>query len=94
MKKFTLAEFDAIEDGGIIDTGISQNSPDGIFMTNDGGELSWVAVKGYGHDWCIYCHYSYHTTEWVMSHGDKISTTRNIKKCFDVDDEVMSLYRF
>jgi len=94
IEKLTKERFDEIPAGEIFDTGILSNSPEGIFMTDDGGELKWVAKKGYGNDWAIYCHWSDHTIEWIRDHGDKVHTEEYIKKCVPCDDDVFKLYRY
>ena len=85
--------FDKLRDGEIFATGILPNSPEGLFMTSVGGELKWVAVKGYGNDWIIYCNWVYKSDEWIKRHGDKITSESNIKKCIQCDDEIFNLYR-
>lgn len=60
----------------------------------DGGELRWVAVKGYANDWTIYCHWSYNNEKWIEKHGDKVCNERNIKKCITCNDDVFKRYRF
>lgn len=50
MENLTLKEFDSLPLGEVFATGVLPNSPEGIFMTNNGGELRWVAKKGWGHD--------------------------------------------
>ena len=94
MEKLTLEQFDQIPDGAMFRSGVLPNSPDGIFMTNSGGELRWVAKKGYAKDWCIYCHWSTSTEEWIKQHGDKVHNERNIKKCISCEDEVIKRYRY
>jgi len=90
----TLEDFEQIPRGEVFATGVLPNSPDGIFMTSDGGELRWVAKRGFGNDWAIYCGWSSHSPEWVTSHGDKVYTTEYIKRCVPCDSNVLKLYRF
>lgn len=90
----TLEEFNNLPKGEVFATGVLPNSPDGIFMTRDGGELRWVAKNGFGDDWAIYCHRSYHTVEWIRDHGDKVITEQYIKKCVPCEDEVYKKYRY
>jgi len=89
----TLEQFKNLPDGEIFSTGLLPNSPEGIFMTNSGGELRWVAVKGYGNDWTVYTHWSYNSIEWIKSHGDKIHTEEYIRRCVYCTDEVFALWR-
>lgn len=93
-EKLTLEQFKKISPGDIIEKGILPNSPEGIFMTRDGGNLKWIAIKGYGNDWTIYCHWDYQSDEYVKSNGDKIHTETYIKRCVPCDDDVFDLYRF
>lgn len=86
--------FDTLPHGEIFIQGILSNSPDGLFMTDSGGLLRWVAVKGHGNDWTIYCHTIDHPTEWVRQHGDKVFNEIHIKRCVNCDDEVFKLYRY
>ena len=90
----TLQEFKEIEPGTVFASGVLPNSPEGLFMTNGGGELRWVAKKGYGNDWAIYCHWSYHSEEWIEQQGDKVTFEDHIKKCVPCDEEVYKHYRF
>ena len=76
METLTKEIFDKLSKGEVFASGILPNSPDGIFMTNNGGELRWVAKNGYGNDWAIYCHWSDRSVEWIEAHGDKIDTEK------------------
>lgn len=89
-----IKQFEEIRDGEVFASGVLPNAPEGIFMTNDGGNLRWLAKKGFGHDWAIYCHWDYHNLEWIEAHGDKVESNSNIKKCIEADPEVMKLYRY
>lgn len=93
MNLLTKAEFDKLPVGQVFATGVLPNSPDGIFMTRDGGELRWVAKKGWGYDWAIYCHWADKTPEWIRDHGDKVHNDEYIKRCVPCTDEVLNLYR-
>lgn len=52
----TLEMLKAMKPHTVFATGITDNSPDGIFMTNEniGKKLMWVAKRGEIHDWAIY----------------------------------------
>lgn len=89
----TIEEFNKLKPG-VFASGILPNSPEGLFMTNTGGELLWVAVKGYGNDWKIYTHWSNHSIDWVADHGDKVHNENHIKKCVPCDEEVFKLYLY
>jgi len=90
----TIKEFSALMSGNVFATGTQPNSPEGIFMTRDGGELRWVAVKGWGNDWTVYCHWSDKSVEWIESHGDKLHYEAHIRLCVPCDDDVFKLYRY
>lgn len=90
----TKEDFDKIPNGIIFSTGVLPNSPEGLFMTNNGGELRWIAKKGYGNDWTIYCHWSSKSIDWIEQSGDKVTAEYHIKKCVSCDDEVFKLYRY
>ena len=42
----TEEKFKELPRGEIFATGILPNSNEGLFMTRDGGDLKWVAIKG------------------------------------------------
>lgn len=91
--ELTIEQFNKIPAGQTIAMGVSPNSPEGIFMTTGGGNLRWVAVKGYANDWAIYCHWDHHSSDWIRKHGDKVHAEENIKRCVPCTDEVFNLYR-
>jgi hypothetical protein len=91
----TEEKFKEIPRGKVFATGVLPNSPEGLFMSDDGGELRWVAKKGGGYDdWAIYCHYSNHSVDWIRQHGDKVTMKENIQKCVPCDNAVFKLYRY
>ena len=90
----TKKEFDNLTPGEVFATGIQPNSPEGIFMTRDGGNLRWVAVKGWGNDWTAYCHWESNSVEYVKQSGDKPHNEQHIKMCVPCEDSVYNLYRF
>jgi len=99
--KLTKKEFDKIERGQIFASGVLPNSPTGLFMTDTGGNfdlrkthLRWIAKKGYGYDWAIFCHWDGFTELEVASIGDKVTSKQNIQKCVPCDDDVLNLYRY
>lgn len=89
----TEKEFQQIPDGTIFATGTIPNSPEGIFMTRNGGELRWIAKKGYGNDWTIYCHWSSSSVEYIEEQGDKVFNNTNILKCLPEAEPILHLYR-
>ena len=90
----TEEKFKELPRGKIFATGILPNSSERLFIARDGGDLKWVAIKGWGYDWAIYCHWSYNSEEWIMQHGDKIHNENYIKKCVPCEDSVFKLYRY
>ena len=90
----TKQEFDKLTSGEVFATGIQPNSPEGIFMTRDGGNLRWVAVKGFANDWTCYCHWEDKSFEWIKQHGDKLHNENHIQLCVPCEDEVLKRYRY
>jgi len=90
----TLEILKKIEPDTIFATGTAIDNELGLFMANTGKELRWVAVKGYNNDWCIYCHFADKSQYWIMDHGDKVCSERNIKMCMPCDDEAFKRYRY
>lgn len=90
----TLERLEKIEPHSIFATGTAIDNGLGLFMSGSGKELRWVAVKGGNNDWCIYCHYSFNTPEWIKRFGDKVCSERNIKMCMPCDDEAFERYRY
>ena len=88
-----IEAFDRIPDGSFFASGVLPNSPEGIFMTRGGGNLRWVAVKGYGYDWSVYCHWDFHSEDYVSRSGDKVLTPEYIQRCVPCTEEVMKRYR-
>lgn len=95
MNTLTLDEFKQIPDGEVIDSGILPNNQYGLHMTNSrlNDPLIWVAIKGYGNDWAIYCHWEENGIEYVKTNGDKITSKHHIQRCISCTDVVYSLYR-
>ncbi|HXS59740.1 MAG TPA: hypothetical protein VN703_02890 [Candidatus Sulfopaludibacter sp.] len=77
-------------------TGVIENSPDGVYMTNDnlGKKLRWVAKRGRIHDWAIYIHWAEKEEDWIRDYGDKVTSPSNIKKLIPCDDAAFSMYRY
>ena len=89
LKKLKDMALDTVFVKGEID-----NSPEGIFMTREGGMLKWVAVRGGIHDWAIYCHYNTHSWDYVKSNGDKVTQELHIKKLVPCDSKAFKIYRY
>ena len=90
----TKEEFDKLTPGEVFATGVQSNSPEGIFMTQDGGNLRWVATKGYANDWTAYCHWDFNSVEYVKKSGDKLYNEKHIKLCVPCEEEVFKCYRY
>lgn len=90
----TLIEFDEIPKGIIFATGVLPNSDEGIFMTRNGGDLRWIAKKGHGNDWCIYCFWSSFSEDYIAKHGDKVIDKTHIMRCVPCNEDVFKRYRF
>ena len=90
----TKEEFDKLTPGEIFANGVQPNSPEGIFMTQDGGNLRWVATKGYANDWTAYCHWDFNSVEYVKKSGDKLYNEKHIKLCVPCEEDVFKCYRY
>jgi len=90
----TLKQFNQIEPGKTLAFGTIPNSPEGLFMTSTGGELKWVAKKGWANDWTIYCHWSYNSEEWIRRQGDKVCNENHIRKLVQCSDDAFAMYRY
>lgn len=78
----------------IFATGVTVNSPEGIYMTNNnvGKELRWVATTGYGGDWMIYTYWHPTPISYVTDYGEKVMNKENVKKLVNCDTDSLSLY--
>jgi hypothetical protein len=94
MEILTEEKFKEIPDGKIFATGVLPNSSEGLFMTDGGGELRWIAKKCHGYDWAIYCHWVNWTESEIASNGDKVTMKENIQKCVPCTEEMFKLYRY
>ena len=90
----TLQQLKAMPPITVFATSEAENSPEGIFMTRDGGALRWVAVRGRMWDWAIYCHWSDKSIEWIEAHGDKVYDKATIRRLVPCDDEAFKMYRY
>lgn len=95
---FTIEEFNSAQPGEILRTVITKYQN---FQHVNGKELKFVVVKGdSGHDWAIYGHFAYteyghpKLDEWILWHGDKVTSKENIMSIFPCTEEVYKLYRF
>jgi hypothetical protein len=92
--------------GHLISWGIIENSPDGVYMTSEGGTLPllWTAWKGRGDDWAIYVTAGiliqnvlesswWEALKYCHDHGDKVHSKDLIARMIDADPEVLKRYR-
>lgn len=91
-----MEQFDKLPLGEVFATGVLPNSEEGLFMTNSrkGDNLLWVAKKGWGHDWAIYCHWEENGEDFVREQGDKVRDENHIKLCVPCTDDVFKIYRY
>ena len=91
----TVADLEKMEPGTIFAEGIVENSPEGIYMTDDdlGRKLYWLAKRGNIPDWCIYIHWADYGRAFVEQEGDKVSSKDNIQKLVPCDDAAYKAYR-
>lgn len=97
----SLEDFNRIPDGEVFAKGELPDDHNGINMVGTGRMLRWLAKKGYGNDWAIYCYWAkltitpYPPTDWsyIAKNGDKVKDIDNIKRCITVSDVVIQLYR-
>ena len=90
----TIDKFRRIKPGEVFEQGVIENTPDGIYMTDGGGTLKYVAVKGGFDDWALYVHWAYHSWEYVRNCGDKVISEHHIRRVVDCSNEVYIKYRF
>jgi len=90
----TIEKFLEIPAGEIFAEGVLPNSPEGLFITQGGGLLRWVAIKGYAQDWAVYCHWEHFSKDYVAKSGDKVTSKHHVLRCVPCDEEVWKCYRF
>lgn len=88
-----LTQFEKIEPGEIFASGTIEDSPKGINMANTGQELRWIAKKGFGNDWAIYCHWNKFSDETIARMGQKVASNDNIEKLVPCTIEMLNRYR-
>lgn len=95
--RLRLEDFTKIPAGKIFATGVLPNTPIGLYMTEfkkGDNNLRWIAKKGHGEDWTIYCDWEGSSEDYIAKHGQKVETELNIQKCIDIDRDVLSRYRY
>ena len=90
----TLKKLKQIKRDTIFAKGEIVDNENGINMTRSGNLLKWLAVKGWGNDWVIYCHWAHKSWDYIRRSGDKVVGEVNIKKLVPCDDEAFKRYRF
>ena len=92
----TLENLKSMRPGEIIASGVTRNSPEGVYMTDNdyGRKMIWIAKRGAIHDWTIYIHWESNGFDFVLSQGDKVTNKENIKKLVPCDDEALGMYRY
>lgn len=80
---------------GVFASGITTNSPDGVYMTDSryGDPLAWVAKRGGNNDWAIYCAWLEDGGNYAATNGQKVGNERNIRKLVPCTDEAFKMYR-
>lgn len=79
---------------GIIASGETVDSPEGINMANTGKPLKWVLRLGYAGDWAVYCSSNITLSEDLVAfYGDKVRSRENINNILNISDEVWKNYR-
>ena len=92
-KILTFEEFEKLPFKKPFASGVIDNSPEGLFMTTEGGQLRWVAKKGTIQDWAIYCQWSNLSEEYILKYGDKVQNNKHILKCVPCDERTLKNYR-
>lgn len=64
-----------------------------VISRNDKRQWRWIAVKGGGPDWAIYCSPAYWTTDKIHGLGDKVLDNNVIKLLVRCDDSALEIYR-
>ena len=90
----TADRLKAMEPDTIFLRGECENSPEGIFMTRNGGQLRWVAVRQGIETWSIYCHWAFNSWEFIKEQGDKVNNKETIRRLVPCDDEAFTLYNY
>lgn len=91
----TVEALEAMEPGTVFAEGVIENSPAGLYMSNEniGKKLLWVAKRGMGiPDWAIYTHWEERGREFVLQQGDKVMRD-NAKKLVRCTDAALNMYR-
>lgn len=92
----TIEKLKAMQPGTVFAQGEVENTPQGIFMSDEqpGRKLCWVAKRGGYHDWGIYIHWADRGYGYALTNGDKVINEANIKKLVPCDEEAFKMYRY
>lgn len=90
----TIEKFNEIPAGEVFARGTVSDNESGINMINSNKLLRWIAKKGDGYDWAIYCHWDFHSEEYIAESGNKVGSEKNIRHLIPCSDEVFKLYRY
>lgn len=85
-----------MQPGVVFVSGVIENSPEGIYMTDSdiGRNLVWAAKVGWAHDWVIYCYWESAGLDYALSNGDTVCSESNIRKLVPCDEEAFKRYRY
>lgn len=90
--QYTIENFEAAKPDEVIAIGLAFDNQYGLHMQGTGKKLRWVAVKGYGDDWTMYCGWDYQSEQSILAEGDKVPKSM-VKDVFDVDPALLQRYR-
>lgn len=97
MEQLTLEQFEALPEGKPFAFGTVANNPDGAFMTTNFPDrmLRWIAKKGYGNDFAIYCLWDEPESndDLILTGGNKITFKPTVQKLLNCTDEVLERMR-
>ena len=77
----------------IFATGKARDTELRIGISHTGKPWKWIAVKGGGADWAIYCSPDYRTDERIHGLGEKVHDKDVIKLLVKCDDSALEIYR-
>ncbi len=91
----TIEQFRKIPNGTVFAKGQTENSPEGVFMSdkNIGKQMLWAAKKGYDDDWVVYIFWAEMGIDFVLSNGDKVFDPANIQKLVPCEQALLKIYR-
>ena len=73
--------------------GEAPDNEKGINYDRTNKMLRWVAIRGYGHDWAIYCAPASFNKLTTAKFGNKLSDKKTIQKLVKCDEEAIQMYR-